>query len=179
MEADEVDAAVESRQQLDQLTGIEQRVVYPVEHDVLERESPLVAPVVIAQHLDDRGDGCRFLDGHDGKPLFRDGVVQADGQVAFAFVEEPLQVGGESDGGEGDAFGAPGQAIVGHQQFRSLLYLFVVVERFAHSHEDQVGDLLRVGYRVDLVQDFRGGEVVVEPLLASHAEVAVHAAAHL
>ncbi len=138
-----------------------------------------MAPVILAQHLNDRGYGCRLLYGHDLEALFRYRVVEADSQVALALIEEPLQVGLEPDGGEGDTPGAPCQPIVCHQQLICFFYVLVVVQRLTHAHEDQVGDLFRVGYRVYLVEYLSGGEVIAESLLAGHAEVAVHAAAHL
>lgn len=113
VETDEVDAAVQATEGLDEARGVGQVVVQAAEHGVLEREAPLAAPVVVAQQGEDLVQGEGLLHGHDGQALLRHGVVEADGKVALALVEEALQAGDDAHGGDGDALGTPAKAPVG------------------------------------------------------------------
>lgn len=54
-----------------------------------------------------------------------------------------------------------------------------VVERFAHAHENDVGEPFPFGQRLDLVEDFVRRKGVLEPLSSSCAETAAHTAARL
>ena len=97
MEPDKVDTAVEPFQQADQPFGMAEVVVDATEHGVFERYAPLSAPVILLKQCDDVGNGIGFLHGHNGQSLFGKRVVEADGQVALAFVEETPKARNDSD----------------------------------------------------------------------------------
>ena len=82
-------------------------------------------------------------------------------------------------GADGDALGAPCQAIVGGHQGEGLQHLPDVVKGFAHTHEHHVCEVLALGDGEHLVQYLGSGQVGGEALLAGHAEEAVHLASHL
>ena len=179
VETDEVDAAIESAQQADQLGGMGKVVVHAAEHGVFEGYAPLAAPVVAAQEGDDIGDGVCLLHGHDVEALGGHGVVETDGHVALALVEEPFQSGEDAHGGDGDAVGAPAQAPRGGEHFGAAEDGVEVVHGFAHAHIDDVGEAPELGDGENLAQDVGGREVAVEALLAGDAEAAAHLAAYL
>ena len=179
VEADEVDAAVESPQGLGEACGVGQVVVEAAEHGVLEREAPLAAPVVLSQQGEDLAEGECLLHGHDGQALLRHGVVEADGEVALALLDEALQAGDDAHGGDGDALGAPAQAPVGGEDAADGQDGVEVVHGFAHAHEDNVGELLELGDGEELVEDVARRQRAVESLLPGDAEAAAHLAAHL
>ena len=100
-------------------------------------------------------------------------------QVALAFVEETFQAWDYSYRADGYTLGTPAQAPVGRHRLCGGKHGVEVVHRFAHTHEDYVGELLEFRNAEELVEDVAGGEVSVEALLAGDAEAATHLAAHL
>ena len=116
---------------------------------------------------------------HHSEALLREWVVQADGEMAVALVEEALHAFLYADGRDRDAFRAPCPTIGSREQLRGFQHGVQIVHRLALSHEDNVGESFAARHGIDLVQDIRGGEVASEALSACHAETASHAASHL
>ena len=86
MEADEVDAAGEVAQQAQQFVRMTDGVVLPMPTDVLETDTSLVRPVVLLEESDDLRKGVHLLSGHYLAALCGKGIMQGDGEVAFALV---------------------------------------------------------------------------------------------
>ena len=179
VEADEVHAAVEAVEASGKLVAVARGVVDAAEHDILEREAPLVGEIVAAQQLHDLLDWVGLLDGHQRGALRGVWRVDGDGDVDLGFVEEALQGLELAYGAYGDAFGAPCQSPFGSKYLDCLEHGAEVVGGFAHSHEDQVGERLARGNREHLVQNLMGCEIAVEALAAGHAKGAVHLASGL
>ena len=76
-----------------------------------------------------------------------------------------------------------GEAVLVRQNAQRLHRLVVVVQRFAHPHQDELNRLSRmlerVGEHADLADDFAGGQVPHQPHLAGEAEAARHRASDL
>ena len=179
MEADEVDAALQSIEQAHELAGIGHGVVDSVEEDVLERKAALTAEVVGLEELYHLGDRIDALGRHElGAQLGRRSM-QADGEVAIALVEEALEVALDTHGREGDAAGAPCQGAGIGEQAQGLEHLIGIVERLAHTHHYHVGERCTLGDGIELVENLAGGEVCAEALAAGHAEGAMHLATYL
>ena len=98
MEPDEVDAAFQRREQAHQLACMAFRIIESAEDDVLEAEPPLMAPVLLLQECQHLMDAVRLLSRHHRKALIGERVVQADGQVAVALLEEALHTFPYADG---------------------------------------------------------------------------------
>ena len=179
MEADEVDAAFQRREQAHQLACMAFRIIESAEDDVLEAEPPLMAPVLLLQECQHLMDAVRLLSRHHRKALIGERVVQADGQVAVALLEEALHTFPYADGRDRDALRAPCPAIGSREQLRGSQYGIQVVHRLALSHEDDVRESFATRHGIDLIQDVRGGKIAAEALPARHAEAASHAASCL
>ena len=112
VEAYEIDAAEESLGQLHNLAGVSHRVVNATEHDIFERETALMSEVVLVHEVDNLGYRHSALGRHEHGALFGYGRVHADSNMAFALVEESLQLVLHTNAAYGDALGAPSVAIV-------------------------------------------------------------------
>ena len=179
VEADQVHAALQTAQQTDQGVGVCDGIVHAGEHRIFETHAPLTRKIVLPQQVDNIGDRPGFLDGHQGGAFLRERIVQAHGDVAAGTVQETPECRQHPDGGDGDPLRAPCKTPGGRHHLDGTQQVLLVVERFAHPHEDGVG---QVGGLVDgdkLRQDIGGGEVPVEPLPSGHAEGAAHPAAGL
>ena len=98
VEADKVDAAVQPVEQADKGIGMAARVVNALENDVFKGEPALrraframrnfAAKILLLQKGRDVGDAEGFFGGHECGAVGRYGVMQADGEVAAALVEE-------------------------------------------------------------------------------------------
>ena len=61
----------------------------------------------------------------------------------------------------------------------ALEYSLHIVERLPHSHIDDIGKLVAIGYREDLIYNLGRGEVALESLLPGHTKEAIHLASDL
>ena len=86
MEADEVDAAGEVAEEAQEFVGMADSVVLTMPADVLETDTALVRPVVLLEESDDLREGEHLLGGHYLAALCGKGIMQGDGEVAFALV---------------------------------------------------------------------------------------------
>ena len=154
-------------------------VVDAGEHRVFETDAALPREVVFAKQADDLLQRPAFLDRHQRGAFCREGIMEAHGQVTVAFVEEMRQDGQDADGGERHALRAPAQPPVGRDDRQGSRDLRPVVERFAHAHEDGVGQLLRFVDAQQLGENLGRGKLTVEAAPAGHAEAAAHLAADL
>lgn len=179
MEADEVYLAVQAGEQLDECVGMTCIVVQPTEHDVFECEMTLVAEVILAQKVEYVLDMEVAFDRHQSGTFLRERTVYADGKMALALFEVFLEVLHLTDGRDGNAFRTPCHAPRRRDDLKCLEYCCRVVERFAHAHEDDIGERKTLRDSEDLIEDLGCREVSVESLFAGLAEVAVHLATHL
>ena len=179
MKSDEIHPAVQSFQQLHNLVGMSRRVVYPAKDDILERQTPLMGKVIVAQqfhHLTDvHGALCR----HEAFTQRMVRSMKADGDMAFALLDEALQLSTQSHRTDGDALRAPCPAVVGRQEFRCPQHVVKVVHRLALSHEDDVRQAVMLRQGIHLVQNVSSRQVALPSLLARLTEQAIHLASHL
>jgi hypothetical protein len=61
----------------------------------------------------------------------------------------------------------------------ALEYGLHIVERLPHSHINDIGKLVAIGYREDLIYNLGRGKVTLESLLPGHAKEAIHLASNL
>ena len=146
MEADEIHAALQVPEQPDEFLRMFRGVVPAVENGVFKAHAALAAKVVLLEQADDFCFGPSLLYGHHLRPLLREGIVQADGQVALAFIQELLEPGHYADGTQSNAFGAPGQAPGGGEHLYHPFHMIPVVQRLSHSHKHGIGEFSRLLY---------------------------------
>ena len=179
MESDQVDAALDAGQNSGEFLHVARGVVEPAEDDIFERDAALSTKVSFADHFDDVVQRVGDLHGHQLQALFGEGGVQADGQMRLAFVQKADKAGKNTDRRNRDATRAHGIAPVGGQDLNAFKHFIEVVERLSHAHVDDIGDLLPLRNAADLVDDFTGSELPLEPLFPCHAKQATHFTAHL
>ena len=96
-------------------------------------------------------------------------------------LDEPVYFIHQSAGGERNVTHSYADAVrVGHQ-FQKAHHIVEIVERFAHSHQDDIGNayvVVPLGGR-DLGEHFRRPEVAGKPAHTGRAEAAAHPAARL
>ena len=155
------------------------RVVQAAHDDVFERYPPLVREIVSAQNFHDFADRPCLFHRHDFGPFVRKGVVQAHGQVHLGRVQKSFEPGGYTGGRNRDSRGRPAESPRRSEDFERRQQTVQVVERFAHAHENDVGEPLSFGQRPDLVEDFVRRKGVLESLSSGCTETAAHAAARL
>ena len=167
-------------------------VVHALEHDVLEREpalpcafcgagsvGPFAAEIVAAQDIHHAFDAKTSLGGHQRSAFGGDGMVEADGQVAGRLFEKAPQPFLQTHRRHRNALGTPAPAPRRGEHLRGTEHCIEVVKRFALAHEHHVGQLVRLGQRIDLVEDVghrKGRNVALTP---RHAKRAAHFAPHL
>ena len=179
VETYEVDPALQTLQQSDDLAGMSGAVVESAEADILKRAATLMGEVVLTQQVDGLGDAHLALCGHQHLTLFGQGRVHRDGHMALTLVEETLELMLDAHTAHGDAFRTPGPTVVGCEDLRSAEHIVEIVHRLALAHEDDVRQLVALRQGVDLIQDVSSREVALETLLARLTEKAVHLAAYL
>jgi len=179
VETYEVDPALQTLQQSDDLAGMSGAVVESAEADILKRAATLMGEVVLTQQVDGLGDAHLALCGHQHLTLFGQGRVHRDGHMTFALVEESLELVLDAHAAHGDAFRTPSPTVVGGKDLRSAEHVVEIVHRLTLTHEDDIRQLVAFGQSVDLIQDIGCGEVALKTLLARLTEEAVHLTAHL
>ena len=90
MEANQVDATLQSLQQSYYLATIERRVVEAAKTDVLKRTATLVCEVVLFEQCYRLFQRHRLLGRHQLQALFVEWGVHGDGYVTGTLVKEPL-----------------------------------------------------------------------------------------
>ena len=154
-------------------------VIQSREHRVLETDTPLSRKIILPDQVQYAGKRIGLLDRHQGKPFLRERVMQADGQVAAGLVQETAQVRQHADRRKRNALRAPSKAPVRRQDINGATDIFIIVQRFAHAHEHDIGKVVGLRDAEQLVQDVAGGQMAVETLASCHAELAAHLAAGL
>jgi hypothetical protein len=139
------------------------------------------------QRVDEGGDIVGLVDGHDLVTLFVVGGVERQGELEFYLVITELADHlGDAGGGDGDAAGAHGEAVIRvGDPFDSLEDILIIQQGFAHAHEDDIRQFLPIhpfGLLVDQY-DFVIDLVVVKVTLTFHvpcgAELTAQRAADL
>lgn len=140
VEADQIDPAGDAAEDSGQFVGMAHIVVQTIEDDVFERHSSLSAEVVGPDPVERLHNGESLFTRHQFPPLFREGAMQADCQMAPALCEETLQSFG-TDRRYCDALRTPAHAPRLCQGFDTAKHFVRIVERFAHAHIDEIGQL--------------------------------------
>ena len=135
--------------------------------------------VVAAQQFDGFRNRHRSLGRHQFTAEFVARSVQADGDVAVAFVEQSLEFSAYSNRAHRDAARTPRPPPISRQNFDGFQHRVEVVQRFALSHKHDVCQLFGFGQREDLVQDVGHRQIALETLFSRLAKEAVHLATHL
>lgn len=160
-------------------------VVFAGDERPFKEDVPVAPFGVIAASIHQFGQVPSFGGGDEGLPFSVGGAVQADGEAdALPFIGEADDAGDDADGAEGDVAGGEGEAFVVGEDVYGRERVVVVVQGFAHTHEDDVAQafatcLQEAVYEEGLGDDFAGGEVTLEAHLAGGAEDAAHGAAGL
>src|SRR5699024_6550142 len=87
----QVDTALQSVEQPGEFLHMGRRIVHARKHDIHETDTPLAGEIVTAQQLHRIAYRKGPLYGHDFRTLTGKRVVQADGHVHPAFVEQAAQ----------------------------------------------------------------------------------------
>ena len=93
--------------------------------------------------------------------------------------QKPPERRRHADGRDRDPPRAPPDSVARGEDLQRLQHLVHVVKRLPHTHENEVGQLCRLGQPEDLVHDLARRQVRPQSLPPRHAEVARHAASHL
>ncbi len=88
VEANQVDAALQRREQAHQLASMAFRVVQAAEDDVLEAEPPLVTPVLFPHQCQQLLQAISLLGRHHLQAFLGEGVMEAYCEVAVALSQE-------------------------------------------------------------------------------------------
>ena len=91
----------------------------------------------------------------------------------------PRESGHHAAGGDGDVPRSEVRTFAGVDELQGAHRLVVVGERFAHAHDDDIGDLTEFSRQHILGDDLVGGERAHHSLRAAGAEDAAHRAADL
>ena len=154
-------------------------IVETFENDIFERDAALVLPIVFFDFVDYLSDAISLFGWHDFDSFVGERVVKRDCKVAFCFVEELFHTRDETYARYGYATWTPSETPIGSQDFASAKDFESIVERFAHTHKYDVSEAIDFGDTTYLVHDFGSSEATAPTLFASHAELAIHFAAHL
>lgn len=193
VQRDEIYLRGESAEQVADGAGVFGRIVFAVD------ERPLVEDAAAGGFAVDAAGGDEFVErpfaggGNEGGALFLGGGVEGDGEVEGAFFAgEAENAGNDADGAERDTLGGEGEAAVVAQDVDRAHDGVVVVERFAHAHQDDVaepfaggvcgrggGGAEGAGDVSGLGDDFAGGEMARVAHLAGGTKDAAHGAADL
>ena len=140
---------------------------------------------VILAGFDHVVDLVTLVNRHDGEPFVIVSRVQRDGEVDLPpLIREAPDLRSESHRGDGQPPRAELVAVRVVEPVNGRHGILVVVERFAHAHEDHVGhgfvifpEHLRVIHH--LRHDLAAGQVALESLLTGRTEDTSHCASSL
>ena len=154
-------------------------VIPALKHRILERHPPLPREIKLLDFLHDTANRESLLRRHHLSPLFCYRIMQTDRQMALALLQESDHTRYQADRRDGDTLRAPCIAIIGAKDLEHAQHIIRIVEGLTHSHEDNIGQLLRLRNGLYLIQDIRGGQLSMESLHASRTELATHLATNL
>ncbi|RMT72361.1 hypothetical protein ALP42_05570 [Pseudomonas savastanoi pv. nerii] len=190
VERDQVDLARRVLEQLDHLDGVFNLVVDVLEHGVFNGEHTLFAQTghVTAAGIKEHLQRVFLVDRHQLVTQRIVRRVQRQGQGNVDMLGKLIDHRYHAGGGQGHP--ALGNAIpqVIHHQMHGSNDIVEVQQRLTHAHHHHVGDGTVDGRRYaakgfvgnpHLTDDFGGGEVAVEALLAGGAETAIQGTARL
>ena len=183
IEGDEVDLAGHPFNQLHDAAGIVEAVVHILQHHILERDAVAVAERELAQRLHEHRKRILAVDGHQPVAHLVGGGVEAHRKLGIGLLSEPFDLGHQARGGDGDLAVAESEAFAVDEDLRRRDNIVGVMERLAHAHEDDVGDVaLRLEHAAglgNLVHNLRGAQMAAKAHLRRQTELTVHRAAHL
>ena len=151
----------------------------------LKEDAPSAAVAVGAAGVKQLRQGPAAGRGHKGGAGLIGGGVERDGKVDRPVVLRQAQDAGDhADGRQGDVARTDGQAVVVGEDVDGGHGVVVVVERFAHAHEDDIAQAVAFSGEdapdvEHLGHDFARGEMAGEAHLPGGAEDAAHGAADL
>ncbi len=187
VEGDKIDMGIDTGEERGEAGGGFGGIVFAFDECPLEEDSLRCEACVGAAGIDQFGEGPAFAGGDESGAFLFGGTVEADGEavggLGFRHAED---AGDHSDGADGDFGWADACAADVGEDVEGGHDRVVVVEGFAHAHEDDVADFEggvdgvedAAGVE-DLADDFAGVEVADEAHLAGGAEHAAHGAAGL
>ena len=186
---DEVHLRRHTGEQIGEAARILVAVVDAPEQHVLEGDAAAVLHRELAARVDERRDVPLLVDRHQFRALLVRGRIQRHGQLDARLLSEPLDVGHEATGADGDVAVAEVRSVGMQEQVERPLHVHVIVQRLAHAHVDEIGQRpLRVHaglaaqirvHAIYLIGDLARGEITQQPHRRRHAEPAAHRAADL
>ena len=200
IERDQVDLGGDAGEQTHERLGVLEAVVDALQHHVLEGDAARVGEAGIgAAGSHQLGNRILAVDRHQLVAQFVAHGVQRDGEHGAGLLAPAGDLGDDAAGRERDAPLRHGEAVaVGGNRHR-IAHVSEIVERLAHAHQHDVGDLAvaigneaavlgpgralpvadAVARQQDLADDLLGRQVAHEPLRAGVAERAGERAADL
>ena len=186
IERDQIDLGRHAGHQLHQCFGLGQTVVDAFQHNVLKRHALGVGQARIGADGVKQGGEIVFLVQWDQLiAQLIGGGVQADRQHGAGAGAQFGDFGGDAGGADGDAAAADRDAVAIGDDVDRVGDGVQIIERLAHAHEDDVGELAvaivqrsvgggpfgqAVARDQDLGDDFSGGQVADQLLGAGMAE---------
>ena len=184
VERNEVDLRAQASKQLDEPAGIGGRIVHTGEQHVFERDSTTAADRKSSTGVDQFLEPVFAVDRHERVPLLLGGRVQRHGQVGHEGLgRQPFEPREHADRRERHPARCDGEAMLVGEHAQGPHRLIVVVQGFAHAHEDDVErGLEQVQHPrqdADLSGNFSGGQIADDAHLPGEAEGAPHRAPDL
>jgi hypothetical protein len=180
IEGDEVDLAVEIRQELDDPAGVGIGIVDVFEEDVFEGEVLPRTQRVGAAGCEEIAQAILAGDGHQLAALFLGGCVERDGKFrADGFAAEFFDLGDDSGSGESEAAFAEADALGVGEEAGGFQDVGQIEQGLALAHQNDV-EFVEIGEQAvargdvqDLADDFAGGEIAFEAEQSGEAEPAI------
>ncbi|OQC71968.1 MAG: hypothetical protein BWX45_01075 [Deltaproteobacteria bacterium ADurb.Bin002] len=163
--------------------GILPRGIHTVDENIFIREHPAARHGIFFAGVQKRCQRIFFVDRHEPTAGFVIVGVERYGQVDADVASQLQDLPGESAGGNGDAPRRKAQAEIAGEDANRFHRIFVVGERLAHAHQNNVAHGLSLGcffpYGYHLSDDFRRREIALETLARRQTKGAAHRAAGL
>ena len=192
VEWDEVHLGGEARDEANEFAGVGLAVVDAFEHDVFEGDAAGVGGAgVAAAGGDQLGDRVFAVQWDQFVAEVIAHGMERDGEIDAELGAGAVHHGDDAGGGQRDAAARERDALVVHRDRHRLGHVGVIVERFAHAHQDDGGEqawafphragpfVVGVARRHELADDLGGSEIACQALRAGVAEAAGESAADL
>ena len=122
--------------------GLFRRVIFTGDECPFKENTAAAFFAVVAAGGDQFLQGVASGEGNERLPFSVGRAMQTDGEAHGPFfVGQAANAGHKADGAEGDVFGGDGQPIVVHDDVQGFHGRVVVVQGFAHAHEDDIAQV--------------------------------------
>jgi len=122
-----------------QRPGLFNGIVHPGDQNILKRDHPAFLSLILLARRDQFLQRILAVHRHDSVAHLVGGAMQRDGEAELQrLVRQPANLRCEAAGGDGDLPGADAAAPRRVQDAQRREQVFIIGERFAHSHYDNV-----------------------------------------